>query len=81
MAIEFISNLIAFVDIIGIDKMILIEALSSKMPDFEDSIQSVASKNNDIDFIITRNIKDYKYSDIKALSPSEFLNEKRDYTT
>ncbi|MFW6327945.1 MAG: type II toxin-antitoxin system VapC family toxin [Bacteroidota bacterium] len=77
-AIEFISNLIEFIDIIGIDKTILIEALSTKMPDFEDSIQSVASKNNDIDFIITRNIKDFKYSSIKALTPLEFLNKKRD---
>ncbi len=74
IAIEFISNLIQFVDLIGIDKEIIIEALATKLTDFEDSIQSVASTYNDIDYIITRNTKDFKDSDVKALTPVEFIN-------
>ena len=73
LAIEFIGNLIQFVDLIGIDKGIIIEALSSNLTDFEDSIQSIASSYNGIDFIITRNTKDFKNSSIKALSPVNFL--------
>ena len=34
IAIEFISNLIKFVDLIGIDKEVIIEALSTNLTDF-----------------------------------------------
>lgn len=75
IAIEFVSNLIQFVDVLGIDKMIILEAISAKLTDFEDAIQSTASSFNNIDFIITRNVKDFKKSEIKALTPIELLNQ------
>jgi predicted nucleic acid-binding protein len=74
IAIEFISNLIQFIDLIGIDKEIILEALTTKFADFEDSIQSVASIYNGIDLIITRNTKDFTDSKVKAFTPIEFLN-------
>jgi predicted nucleic acid-binding protein len=77
IAIEFIGNLIQFVDLIGIGKEIIIEALTTKLADFEDSIQSVASSYNDIDYIITRNTKDFKDSRVKVLTPIDFINLKR----
>ena len=74
VAIDFISNLIQLVDLIGIDKEIIIEALANELIDFEDSIQSAASGFNQIDLIITRNTKDYKGSTTKAIIPDEFLD-------
>lgn len=76
IAIEFIGNLIQFVDIIGINKEIIIEALTTKLADFEDSIQSVASSFHGIDLIITRNVKDFKDSPVKTTTPIEFLKKK-----
>lgn len=73
IAIEFIGHLIQYIDIIAIDKEIILKALATKITDFEDAIQSVASDYNGIDFIVTRNTKDYKNSKVKALSPDEFL--------
>lgn len=75
IAIEFISNLIQFVDIIGIDKDIVIESLISDITDFEDAIQSVASTFNEVDYIITRNTKDYRSSKVKAITPTEFISQ------
>lgn len=74
IAIEFIANLIQIIDVIGIGKEIIIESLTSKINDFEDAIQSVASDYNSIDYIITRNTKDYKNSKVAAISPSKFVN-------
>ena len=74
IAIDFISNLIQIVDLIGIDKEIVKEALTTNLNDFEDSIQSVASSYNGIDLIITRNTKDFKESKVKAMTPIEFLS-------
>jgi len=72
-AIDFITNLIRIVDVIGVDREVIINSLSSPFLDFEDAIQSVASSFNNIDFIITRNSKDFSNSEIKAISPTDFL--------
>ena len=47
------------------------------MLDFEDSIQVSASKFNNVDLILTRNVKDFKGSIIPAKTPDEFLAESR----
>jgi hypothetical protein len=60
-------------DVLGIDKEIILLALNSKILDFEDAIQSTASEFNSINYIITRNTKDYKELRIKALTPIEFI--------
>ncbi len=59
--------------ILTINEEIIDEALSSDAKDFEDSIQYLASEKNNIDFIITRNEKDYRESKLPVLSASEFL--------
>ena len=41
--------------------------------DFEDAVQSVASEFNKIDYIITRNTKDFENSEIEAITPKDFL--------
>ena len=74
IALDFISNLIEIIDIIGIDRNIIIKSLGSQISDFEDAIQSISSLLNNIDYIITRNQKDFSKSDIKALTPAEFVN-------
>ena len=43
------------------------------IPDFEDAMQVAAADTVKADFIITRNIKDYKKSPIPAISPEEFV--------
>jgi len=73
ITIDFISNLIEIVDVIGIDREIVIASLISEFIDFEDAIQSVSSRLNRIDYIITRNQKDFVTSEIQALSPKELL--------
>ncbi|ADK79551.1 type II toxin-antitoxin system VapC family toxin [Sediminispirochaeta smaragdinae] len=59
--------------LLTINEEVIDEALYSDAPDLEDSIQYIASEKNGIDFIITRNKKDYKGSKIPALSATEFL--------
>lgn len=51
-------------------------ALASTFKDFEDSIQHFAAKaEGGIDAIITRNPDDYIASEIRVLSPEQFLAE------
>ena len=48
-------------------------ALVSDFTDFEDSIQYYTALHNKIDFIITRNIKDYKFSELPVLKPKDYV--------
>lgn len=50
-------------------------ALSLPMKDVEDAFQVSAALAWGADFIITRNLEDYRYSPVAALSPSAFLNK------
>ena len=45
------------------------------MKDFEDSVQIASALADGVDFIVTRDSKDYKKSPIKAFAPAEFLKE------
>lgn len=48
------------------------------MPDFEDCLQESCAYVNKLDYIITRNIKDFSNSRVKAILPEEFV-KKRQY--
>lgn len=70
---NFLINLVQILEVIGVDKDIVIQALESNIPDFEDAIQVFSAKMNSIDVVITRNIADFAASGMKVLTPQEFL--------
>jgi predicted nucleic acid-binding protein len=71
---EILSNLIEFITIVPVNNDVIKKALKSKHKDFEDAIQIIsASAIENIDFIITRNLKDFRESEILALSPDEYF--------
>jgi hypothetical protein len=74
-ALKFFEDLLSFVEVIGGDTKLALEAIHSSFPDFEDALQSVCAGKFEADFIVTRNVKDYKLSTIKAISPSYFLGK------
>lgn len=59
--------------VLGIDGYAIREALYSDMNDFEDAIQAAAADVEAVEFIVTRNLKDYKKSKVPALSPTQLL--------
>lgn len=72
-SIKFIRGLVEIVEIIGVDKHIVLEALSSELPDFEDAIQNFAAEIGGIEIILTRNKKDFEKTSLKIFTPTEFL--------
>lgn len=73
-ALEVIESLTEITEIIGTTKNEILQALKNNFSDFEDSIQySSAMTISELDAIITRNIKDYKNSDIAVMTPLNFL--------
>ncbi len=43
------------------------------LTDFEDALQAAAAQTAGASFIVTRNVKDFNFSRVPALSPQEFL--------
>lgn len=50
-----------------------IAALNSATSDYEDAMMIESSKSLGMDYIITRNINDYKKSSIPAITPNDFI--------
>lgn len=59
--------------VLAIDEKIADNAIESGFTDFEDAIQYYSAEKNDIDFIVTRNKKDYSKGHIKAVTAREYL--------
>jgi hypothetical protein len=71
---SIIASLLHIIEIIPADRFALISSLSSKIIDYEDAIQfSCALKINGVNGIITRDLKDFKYSTIPVFAPEEVL--------
>lgn len=70
---QILKKLYSVVEVISVDSKIINQALNSKFNDFEDAIQYYSAISIGADYIITRNIKDYKSSDIPTYLPEEFL--------
>ena len=49
------------------------QALSLKANDFEDALQYYSARSIFSDSIVTRNVRDFVFSEIPVLTPSEFL--------
>ncbi len=50
------------------------EALSSEVNDYEDAVLSCCAFRNHMDYIVTRNVKDYEKSKTSAILPETFIN-------
>jgi len=74
-ALKFFDDLFSFVEVIGGDTEAARTAICSGFADFEDALQSVCAAKFGADFIVTRNVKDYRLSRIKAIAPADFIEK------
>lgn len=73
--IENLKMLLNIVDVITTNKDAVLDALHSEFKDFEDALQNFSAQNsNEIKVIITRNIKDYKTSNLAIMEPETYIS-------
>ena len=65
-----IATIFDVVDTAGND---VLSAIASNTADFEDAIMIETATREKMNYIVTRNMDDYKLSPIKVLSPDEFI--------
>ncbi len=50
-------------------------ALTSQMSDFEDAILAETAYRNGVEYIVTRNMKDFSRAAVPAITPAEFMTK------
>lgn len=68
-----IRKLLSFMKVAEVNQHVLSAAIEGKGNDFEDEVISQAALRIGASAIITRNIKDFKKSEVTAYSPNEFM--------
>ena len=69
-ALDALFELFDCIDANGADGL---RAHRNDMRDFEDAIIAESCARNEIDLIITRNLKDFELSPVAAMSPADFV--------
>jgi len=71
---EKLKILISLIEIATINKATIVEAINSEFKDFEDALQNFAAQNDqEIQVIVTRNVKDFKKSRLTVMNPETYL--------
>jgi len=71
---EVLYNILDYLNIVAIDQDVIKKGLKSKHKDFEDALQIISAYSiENLDCIVTRNIKDFKGSEIPVLTPDELI--------
>jgi predicted nucleic acid-binding protein len=73
---KVLVSLLDYIEIIPIDLDIIKKSLLSTHKDFEDAIQIFAANSiNNLDCIVTRNLKDFKNTGVAVLPPDELVKK------
>lgn len=70
---QVMSKLYTIVGILDVTDKDCIEALVSQISDYEDAVIEHVARRTDMDYIITRNIKDFEYSYTNTILPDDFV--------
>lgn len=68
-----VTALLDLYDIAAVTRATLTMALASGMPDFEDAVLAHAAHQAGAQAIITRNLRDFAKSPVRAYTPTQFL--------
>lgn len=70
---EILTVLTSIFTVVDLRESDLIKAADADFSDYEDALQSVCASRTKVNYIVTRNIKDFKSSAVPAIKPSELL--------
>ena len=74
LVIEKLKHVLTIIQVLEMDEEIVMNSLNSNFRDFEDALQNFSAiKNGKIDIILTRNIKDYKKSELAVMTPETYI--------
>jgi predicted nucleic acid-binding protein len=72
-AVQAVTGLLESFTVAKVDETVIREALGLGWKDFEDAVQMASAGAEDIDYLITRNIKDFQSGPVPVIQPAAFL--------
>jgi predicted nucleic acid-binding protein len=76
-ALALITDITDTFEVCAVNKQVLQSALRLGMTDYEDAIHAASALAEGLEFIVTSNLRDFRKSPVKAVSPVEFLKQIR----
>jgi len=70
---RILSTFKILVKVLAVDDKIIDLSLNSAFKDFEDAIQYYTATENQVDILLTRNLKDYKAARITVMMAEDYL--------
>ena len=72
-ASRVLAELSRIVRVVAVDEDRLLHALAMEWADFEDAVQAACAEKAEVDFLVTRNERDFKRCAVRITSPAELL--------
>lgn len=69
-----IEEIMKIFEVIDVDKSDILQTVRKHSKDFKDAVIEECSIRNKIDYIVTRNIKDFRNDAIKTIEPKKMVN-------
>jgi len=70
---DFIRTVVSYLSVIAVIHNTILQVLDSGFGNFEYAVQYYSALTHQCTYIVTRNIDDYKKSDIPVVEPKEFI--------
>ena len=70
---KILGKLFSLIGILPVTSIDCMEALASPVSDYEDAVVEKVAQRHGMDYIVTRNIKDFKEGDTKIILPEDFI--------
>lgn len=68
---KLIKNLLNIFELTELNKSIFEASCSHKIKDYEDAVLHESARSSNVEAIVTRNVKDFKYASVKVYDPEE----------
>jgi len=76
---RLMKNLLNIFNLTELSKSVFETARSHKISDFEDAVLHESARLSNIEGIVTRNVKDFKYASLKVFDPEELIGIIKSY--
>jgi predicted nucleic acid-binding protein len=73
LAAAAVGDLLRILEVARVTKAELQDALTYSVPDFEDAVQAAAARASGVDYLVTRNEKDFRNSPVPVADPATVL--------
>ena len=70
---QIMGKLYSLIGILDVTAANCVEALASPINDYEDAVVEKVASSKEMDYIITRNIKDYQEGTVRVILPDDFI--------